>query len=256
MPKNSYVVGPFGWRTHTIYNPDTSDDQIKPYVLPPLGDLPLSLGLGYLGMPGNTAYFGFLEVCKPKPGDVVVVTGAAGAVGSLVGQIAKLKGCTVIGIAGSDEKAKWLTSELGFDHVINYKTENVGEALKKAAPNGVDCHFDNVGGEISSTILQQMRDHGRICVCGAISVYNKPVSEWPKVPIPEPTFILKQLTMTGFIVWAQADRWLEGITQLRKWIDEGKIKYQETRTDGFEQLPTAFIEMLQGKNFGKAIVKA
>ncbi|CAG9836166.1 unnamed protein product [Diabrotica balteata] len=142
FPPGRYVVGTFGWQTHTI----SSDERLR--LVPDLGGLPPSLCLGVLGMPGNTAYFGFLEICQPKPGETVVVSGAGGAVGSLVGQIAKIKGCTVIGIAGSDEKGKWLTEELGFDHFINYKTANVADELKKVAPNGVDCYFDNVSNNI------------------------------------------------------------------------------------------------------------
>lgn len=207
-------------------------------------------------MPGNTAYFGFLDICQPKEGETVAVSGAAGAVGSLVGQIAKIKGCKVIGFAGSDEKCEWLAKEIGFDHVINYKKGNVAEQLKKAAPDGVDCYFDNVGGEISNAVLYQMRDYGRIAVCGAISVYNKKLSEWPKVPVPEVAFITKQLTMKGFLIWVYANRWMEGITKVKEWIVGGKIKYHETVTDGFENTPQALIDMLQGKNTGKAIVKA
>lgn len=206
-------------------------------------------------MPGNTAYFGFLEICKPKPGDVVVVTGAAGAVGSLVGQLAKLKGCKVIGFAGNDEKCNWLKTELGFDHVINYKTANVSDALHAAAPNGVDCYFDNVGGELSSLIFRQMREYGRISICGSISSYNVPVDQWPKVPILQPLFVMKQLTMEGFQVWRYADQWLEGISVLADWVKSGKIKYHETVTQGFENTPQALIDMLRGKNTGKAIVK-
>lgn len=207
-------------------------------------------------MPGNTAYFGFLDICQPKAGEVVVVTGAAGAVGSIVGQIAKLKGCKVIGVAGSDDKCKWLEEELGFDHTINYKTADISSALKKVAPDGVDCYFDNVGGEISSAIINQMRDYGRISVCGSISSYNTPVSQLPKVPILQPTFVFKQLMMKGFLVWAYNDRWFEGITHLKNWVEEGKIKYRETTTEGFENMPRALIDMLEGKNTGKAVVKA
>lgn len=228
---------------------------VKPYVLPKFGNLPSSLGLGHLGMPGNTAYFGFLDICQPKEGEVVVVSGAAGAVGSLVGQIAKIKGCKVIGIAGSDDKCAWLKEEVGFDHAINYKTQSIDDELKKCAPDGIDCYFDNVGGEISSAVINQMRDYGRIAVIGSISSNNLPVSEWPKVPVLQPTFNQRQLKMQGFLVVSQWDRWFEGITQLKKWIEEGKINYRETVTHGFENMPQALIEMLQGKNFGKAIVK-
>lgn len=203
-------------------------------------------------MPGNTAYFGFLEICEPKPQETVVVTGAAGAVGSLVGQIAKIKGCKAIGFAGSDEKCKWLEEEMGFDKAINYKSENIYQQLKKSAPSGIDCYFDNVGGEISSMIFHQMNSNGRIAVCGAISSYS---SEIPKVPAPQTIFVFKQLKMQGLIVWAWNNRWMEGITVMLKWIDDGKIKYQETVTEGFENTPQAFMDMLNGKNFGKAVVK-
>lgn len=131
----------------------------------------------YTRYAGNTAYFGFLDLCQPKEGEVVVVSGAAGAVGTIVGQIAKIKGCKVIGIAGSADKCEWITKDLGFDHAINYKTEDVRELLKKYAPDGVDCYFDNVGGRLSSIVIEQMRDFGRISVCGSISSYNSPVNE-------------------------------------------------------------------------------
>lgn len=256
FPKGSYVCGSFGWRTHTVFNPNEKIDFLgAPYVLPSFGKLPVSLGLGHLGMPGNTAYFGFLEICKPKEGEVVVVSGAAGAVGSLVGQIAKIKGCKVIGIAGSDDKCAWLTNEIGFDHAINYKTESIDNVLKQYAPDGVDCYFDNVGGGISSVVISQMRDFGRISVCGSISSYNLPLAEWPKVPILQPLFVFKQLKMEGFIVSRWMDRWFEGINQMKTWTDEGKLIYRETTTEGFENMPQALIDMLQGKNTGKAVVK-
>lgn len=204
----------------------------------------------------NTAYFGFLGICKPKAGEVVVVTGAGGAVGSIVGQIAKIKGCTVIGFAGDYSKCKWLKEHCGFDHVINYKTADVRKELRAAAPDGVDCYFDNVGGELSSQIIHQMRDYGRIAVCGSISSYNLNVSEMPTVPILQPVFVFKQLAMEGFLVWRYADKWLEGIQAMYKWVDEGKVKYHETTTEGFKNLPQAFIDMLRGKNMGKAIVRS
>lgn len=170
-PEGSLVCGKFGWATHTLVKPEDGDwDTIFP--LPELKGQPSSYGLGVLGMPGNTAYFGLLELCKPKEGETVVVTGAAGAVGSVVGQIAKIKGCKVIGFAGSQEKCDYLVKELGFDYAFNYKTDDIKESLKKAAPKGVDCYFDNVGGEISSTIIGHMNLYGRIAVCGSISAYN------------------------------------------------------------------------------------
>lgn len=250
------IFAPFGWRTHTIFDPEqieaedrTADD--KPMILSDFGDLPHSLGLGYLGQVGYTGYFGFLEICQPKSGETVVVTAAAGAVGSLVGQIAKIKGCRVVGLAGSDEKCKWLETELGFDKAINYKVANVTQELKEAAPNGIDCYFDNVGGKLSSLIIEQMNENGRIAVCGAISTYN---DEQVMVPAQQFIFIMKQLRMEGFS-WRWIDRYMEAIDQIRDWISEGKIKYFETVTEGFENQPKAFIEMMKGKNIGKAVVK-
>ncbi|CAH0555608.1 unnamed protein product [Brassicogethes aeneus] len=252
FPVGKHVVGDFGWRTHTVSNGVTKG-QIDHYVFSDFGKLPLSYGVGILGMPGNTAYFGFLEVCKPKAGETVVVSGAAGAVGSIVGQIAKIKGCKVIGIAGSDEKGKWLTEELNFDHFINYKTQNVFKTLKQVAPKGVDCYFDNVGGEISSMILNNMNLYGRISVSGAVSGYND--TSVPKASIVQNPMVFQQLKMEGFVVYRWSDRWSEGIEQNRKWIEEGKLKAQETVTVGFENMFKAFTEMLDGKNTGKAVVK-
>jgi prostaglandin reductase 1 len=204
-------------------------------------------------MPGNTAYFGLLEICKPKAGETVVVTAGAGSIGSMAGQIAKIKGCKVVGFAGSDEKCKWLEDELGFDKAINYKSGDMAKALKEAAPKGVDCYFDNVGGELSSIIFKQMNVFGRIAVCGAVAEYNL-INDFQIRP-PQIDFIFKQLKMEGFVVYRWADRWMEGIQQNLKWIQEGKIKYRETITEGFENMPQAFIDLLRGKNFGKAVVK-
>jgi len=256
FPVGKYVVGQYGWRSHTI-----SDGKVDPltavgtWILPDFGNLPLSLAVGMLGMPGNTAYFGFLEICKPKEGETVVVSGAAGAVGSHVGQIAKIKGCKVIGIAGDDEKGKWLVDELGFDHFINYKKPDIGKQLAKYAPEGVDCYFDNVGGEISSTVLSKMNDFGRISICGAISAYNTDLSNMPKVTAIQGFMLFKQLSMEGFVVTRWGKQWQEGIHQNLQWIKEGKLKYRETVTAGFDNMFKAFVDMLQGKNAGKAVVK-
>lgn len=164
----------------------------------------------------------------------------------------KLKDCRVVGFAGSDEKCKWLESEYGFDKAINYKSENVYKQLKSATPKGIDTFFDNVGGEVSSMVFNQMNDYGRIAVCGAIASYNHAI---PKVPAVQNAFVFKQLKMQGFLVWRWSDRWMEGITEIAKLVKEGKLKYHETITEGFENTPQAFIEMLRGKNYGKAIVK-
>lgn len=256
FPKEALIYGWFGWRTHTVFNPNnTVGHFVPPHVLPSFGDLPASLGLGHLGLTGNSALFGFLDICVPKPGETIVVSGAAGAVGNMVGQIAKIKGCKVIGIAGSDDKCDWLTREIGFDHAINYKNESVNDALKQFAPEGVDCYFDNVGGELSSTVIHHMHQYGRIAVCGSISAYNLPISQWPKVPILQSEFVFKQLKMEGFVVNQYWNKWFDGIAQLKQWTDDGKLKYRETITNGFENMPQALIGMLQGENTGKAIVK-
>ncbi|XP_011690438.1 PREDICTED: prostaglandin reductase 1-like isoform X2 [Wasmannia auropunctata] len=258
FPVGKRIVGSLGWRTHTIVNPAVKDaTQILPtYILPDIGDLPSSLALGVLGMPGNTAYFGLLEICKPKSGETIVISGAAGAVGSHVGQIAKDLGMTVIGLCGSDEKCKWLTEELGFDSAINYKTMPVAASLRKAAPQGVDCYFDNVGGDISGVVMYQMRPFGRIAVCGSISSYDANPSSLPKSTILQPVMVYNEMKMEGFIVTRWADRWHEGIMHNLQLIRKGKLRYRETVTKGFENMFDAFIGMLRGKNVGKAIVQA
>ncbi|XP_055526137.1 prostaglandin reductase 1-like isoform X2 [Wyeomyia smithii] len=250
FPVGAHVFGQFGWRTLSICNPAGIDIR-KPYVLPEFGSLPRSLGIGTLGTVGNSAYFGLLEVCRPQEGETLAVSGAAGAVGSLVGQIGKIKGCTVIGLAGTDEKCAWLR-EIGFDCAINYRTADVEEELKLAAPNGVDCYFDNVGGKLTAIVRRQMRTFGRIAVCGTISMYN----DGPTlVEDPQRDFVGKQLVQEGFSVHRWTDRWFEGIEQNKRWIQEGRLKYRETITEGFENMPKAFIEMMCGGNIGKAIVK-
>ncbi|KAG5327671.1 PTGR1 reductase, partial [Pseudoatta argentina] len=255
FPVGKRIVGNLGWRTHTIINPKTEDQFFKQntYLLPDIDDLPSSLGLGMLGMPGNTAYFGLLEICKPKTGETIVISGAAGAVGSHVGQIAKILGLNVIGICGSDEKCKWLTEKMGFDFAINYKTIPVAARLREVAPQGVDCYFDNVGGDISGTVMYQMNLYGRVAVCGSISSYD--AKSLPKCTILQPTMVFNQLKMEGFIVRRWSDRWNEGIMQNLQWIREGKLRYRETVTKGFENMFDAFIGMMRGENIGKAIVQ-
>ncbi|KAK5647442.1 hypothetical protein RI129_002334 [Pyrocoelia pectoralis] len=250
-PVGKYVVGHFGWRTHTI-----SKTLTIPFgIIPDFGNLPVSLALGALGMTGNTAYFGFLEICKPQKGETVVVSGAGGAVGSHVGQIAKIIGCKVIGILGDDQKGKYITEELGFDHYINYKKGNVKEELTKYAPVGIDCYFDNVGGDTSTAVISLMNKFGRISVCGCISIYNIGTNNLVNFSPNAGVFIRNELRMEGFMVTRWTERWSEGIEQNLKWIKEDKLKYKETITEGFENIINAFIDMLNGKNTGKAIVK-
>ena len=216
---------------------------------------PASYYLGVLGMPGLTAYFGLMDIGKPKPGQTVVVSGAAGAVGAVVGQIARIQGCKVIGIAGSDEKTNLLKSEYGFEEAINYKTTpDLKKALAQACPNGVDVYFDNVGGEISDAVISQINFQARIVVCGQISLYNN--SDIPTGPRLQPQLLSHSALMQGFIVNDYKDRFDEGFQELVKLINEDKIKYPETKMKGFDQLPNAFIGLFNGENTGKMIVEA
>ncbi|XP_053609731.1 prostaglandin reductase 1-like isoform X2 [Plodia interpunctella] len=251
-------MGHFGWRTYTVAKPEDEQFSAKIpflYRLPDFGNLPISLGLGVCGRVGNTAYFGFTEFCKPQPGETVVVSGAAGAVGSHVGQIAKIYGCKVIGIAGSNEKCEWLTKELGFDHAANYKAVDLAAFLEESAPAGVDCYFDNVGGEISSIVLSKMNQFGRVAVCGSISNYNETNPDKMKATVLQPFIVAKQLTIQGFLVNRFAARTVEGVQQNLKWVQEGKIKYRENIVEGFENAVDAFIGLFRGANTGKSLVK-
>jgi NADPH-dependent curcumin reductase CurA len=215
---------------------------------------PTTTALGVLGMPGLTAYFGLLDIGQPKAGETVVVSGAAGAVGMTVCQIAKIKGCRTVGIAGSDYKNQYLRDELGVDATINYK--NPGDmriALKEACPNGVDVYFDNVGGEISDAVLPLLKHGARIILCGQISLYclDKP----DLGPRPQPYLLVNSALMKGFIITAYAARFSEGVKQLAEWLAAGKLKYAESVVEGFENTPQAFIGLFSGDNLGKQIVK-
>jgi leukotriene B4 12-hydroxydehydrogenase/15-oxo-prostaglandin 13-reductase len=241
------VLGHLGWQDYTIakgkylvkINPDAA---------------PISTALGILGMPGMTAYFGLLDIGRPNEGETVVVSGAAGAVGSAVGQIAKLKGCRVVGTAGSERKIKYLKEELGFDAAINYKTTpDMKKALKEACPDGVDVYFDNVGGELSDTVIKLINDHARIIVCGQIALYNLEKADvGPRV---QPHLIVKSALMKGFTVGDYKHRTQEAQTQLAQWYHEGKLKYEENVIEGLENAPQAFIGLFHGENLGKQIVK-
>lgn len=215
---------------------------------------PLSAYLGVIGMTGLTAYHGLTEIGKPKEGETIVVSGAAGAVGSIVGQIGKILGCRVIGIAGTDEKGEMLKSKFGFDATINYKTtEDMTKAIADAAPNGVDVYYDNVGGTISDGVHANINSFGRIVVCGAISLYNS--TSMPTGPRVEPFLIKKSVLMQGFIVSNFADKFSEGMDKLSQWLEAEKLDFSETIVEGFDNLPNAFIDLFDGKNKGKMIVK-
>ena len=215
---------------------------------------PLSTYLGVLGMTGLTAYFGLTEIGVPQKGETIVVSGAAGAVGSIVGQIGKILSCHVVGIAGTDEKVAMLKSKFGFDDAINYNTtKNIRKAISAACPNGVDVYFDNVGGNISDAVHANINRLGRIIVCGAISSYNNTSME--SGPRAEHFLIKKSALMQGFIVSNYAEKFPEGIKKLSQWIKEGKLTYSETIVEGFDSIPQAFIDLFNGKNKGKMIIK-
>lgn len=215
---------------------------------------PLSAYLGVLGMTGLTAYLGLTEIGKPKKGETIVVSGAAGAVGSIVGQIGKILGCRVVGIAGTDEKVAMLKSSLGFDEAINYNTtKNMVAAIKEAAPNGVDIYFDNVGGPISDAVLFNINQFARFVICGAISVYNN--TELPKSVSVQPFLIKNSALMQGFIVFNYVEKYPEAMNQLSKWLADGKLTYRETIVEGFDNIPQTFIDLFEGKNSGKMLIK-
>ncbi len=216
--------------------------------------VPASYYLGILGMPGLTAYFGLMHIGKPKAGETVVVSGAAGAVGIVVGQIAKLQGCRVIGIAGSDEKVKLLKEEFGFDEVINYKaTANITKSIADVCPKAVDIYYDNVGGEISDAVISNINFNARIVLCGQIALYNS--TEIPMGPRLQPMLLTRSVLMQGFIIGNYQSQFSEGSKQLATWVKEGKLKYKETIVKGFDKLPAALLGLFEGDNIGKMIVE-
>ena len=242
-----FVEGFFGWQEYAI-----SDGKGVRKLDPSLGSL--STALGVLGMPGLTAYFGLLDIGKPQRGETVVISGAAGAVGSIAGQIAKINGCRVVGIAGSDQKSAWLRDELGFDAAFNYKTTpDYYAKLEELCPNGVDVYFDNVGGTITDAVFRFINIGARIVVCGQIAQYN---DEKPETgPRLLWRLVVKQARAEGFLVFQFAPRYAEGLKQMAAWLKAGKLKYREQFVDGIENTPRAFIGMLQGENTGKQLVR-
>lgn len=245
--QGDFVSGSLDWKEYQSSNGNglSKIDETK---------APLSAYLGVLGMTGLTAYFGLTEIGKPRKGETIVVSGAAGAVGSSVGQIGKILGCRVIGIAGSDEKVAMLKSEFGFDEGINYNTtKDIGKEIAAVSPNGVDIYFDNVGGDISDAVHTNINRFGRVIVCGAISTYND--TTVPTGPRVEPFLIKKSALMQGFIVGNYAEKFPEGIQQLSTWLQEDKLTYSETIVEGFEKIPQAFLDLFEGRNKGKMIVK-
>ncbi|HTG17436.1 MAG TPA: NADP-dependent oxidoreductase, partial [Blastocatellia bacterium] len=242
------VEGFFGWQEYAVSNGE-GVRKIDP------GLAPISTALGVLGMPGLTAYFGLLDICNPQLGETVVVSGAAGAVGSLVGQIALIKGCRAVGIAGADDKVAYLTDELGFDAAFNYKTvTDYFHKLKELCPKGIDAYFDNVGGAITDAVFRLINTRARISICGQISQYNLEQPEMgPRIILV--SLLVKQARAEGFLVFQFANRYPEGLKQMAEWLKQGKLKYREDIAHGIENAPSAFIAMLKGQNTGKQLVK-
>ncbi|WP_136689721.1 NADP-dependent oxidoreductase [Halorhabdus amylolytica] len=240
------VTGGGTWADYTVLDAD----DVAP-VDPSIADLPAYLGV--LGMPGRTAYFGLLEVGDPKPGETVVVSGAAGAVGSVVGQIAKLNGCRVVGFAGSERKVEWLTEDLGFDAAINYKdVDDYRTALDEAAPDGIDVYFDNVGGPITDAVFTKLNLDARVAVCGQIAFYND--EGVPTGPRKLPQLIASRATVQGLLVGDFATRFEEASQQLGAWVASGDISHRETTVSGLENAPEAFLGLFSGDNIGKQVV--
>ena len=215
---------------------------------------PMSYLLSVYGIAGLTAYFGLLHVGKPREGETVVVSAAAGSVGSIVGQIAKIKGCRVVGIAGGKDKCHWLTSELGFDAAVDYKDGALFKALRAAAPKGIDVYFDNVGGDILEACIAQMNNRGRIACCGAISQYDGVPSAHGPRGVPG-LIVVKRLTLQGFIVMDYMDQSQQALADLQGWVKSGKLKVQEDIIDGLQNTPAALIGLLAGENRGKRMVR-
>lgn len=215
--------------------------------------IPATAHLSVLGGTGLTAYFGLLDICRPKEGETLVVSAAAGAVGSIVGQIAKLKGCRVVGIAGGADKCRWIVDDLGFDAAIDYKAEDVGQALDRLCPDGVDMNFENVGGPIMDAVFSRLKLNGRMALCGMISGYNN------EGPLAGPTdfgrVLMKRLTIRGFIVIDYLPRAKEALTELGGWIAEGRIQWKDHIVDGLDQAPAALGRLFTGDHNGKLVIQ-
>jgi NADPH-dependent curcumin reductase CurA len=244
------VLGHTGWQTHALSN-GAGLRKLDPKLAP------VSTALGVLGMPGMTAYTGLLEIGKPQAGETVVVSAASGAVGSIVGQIAKIKGARAVGIAGGPDKCRYVKEELGFDDCVDHRAPDFGEKLKAACPKGVDVYFENVGGPVFDAVLPLFNPFARIPVCGLIAMYN--ATELPpgpnRLPLLMRNVLTKRLTIRGFIVsdfWGKFDDFIRDVPQ---WIKDGRIKYREDIVDGLGNAPETFMGLLKGKNFGKQLIR-
>lgn len=244
------VLAPTGWQEYAL-----SDGKEVRKLDPALG--PVSCALGVLGMPGLTAYTGLLTIGQPKPGETVVVAAASGAVGSLVGQIAKIKGCRAVGIAGGERKCRYVTEELGLDACVDHRDPALPERLKEACPAGIDVYFENVGGKVFDAVLQLLNNFARVPVCGLIAHYNQtePSPGPNRVPALLLATLVKRLTFRGFIVWDFAGQFPQFLADMSAWLKEGKVKYKEDVTDGLENAPRELIGLLRGENFGKKVIR-
>jgi NADPH-dependent curcumin reductase CurA len=243
LKKGDKVLTQLGWQQYGVTREAARVDE---------GRAPLSYYLGVLGMPGMTAYFGLKEIGQPKPGETVVVSAASGAVGSVVGQLAKIWGCRAVGIAGGREKCDYVTRELGFDACIDYKAGNLSRELKEACPKGVDVYFENVGGEMLDTLLRSMNVFSRIVVCGLIAEYSVTQPYGLKMIR---SVLVNRIKMQGMIVFDWKDRYGEAIKALGGYLGQGKLKYRESVIEGLENAPQGLIGLLKGRNFGKQLVK-
>lgn len=244
------VVAVTGWQQYALFD-GNGVQKIDPTLRP------ISYALGVLGMPGMTAYTGLLNIGKPQPGETLVVAAASGAVGSVVGQIAKIKGCRTIGIAGGEQKCRYVKEELGFDDCLDHRQPDLAERLKAACPKGLDIYFENVGGAVFDAVLPLLNNFARIPVCGLIAHYN--AAELPagpnRVPQVMHSILVKRLTLRGFIVWDFSSQYPDFIRDMSGWLAEGRVKYREDITDGLENAPRELIGLLKGKNFGKKIIR-
>lgn len=245
LPEGTHVSGRFGWQEYIVADP-AALRVIDPSLAP------ITTAVGILGMPGATAHYGLLELGKPKPGETVVVSAATGAVGSVVGQIAKLRGCRVIGIAGGPAKCDYAVQELGFDACLDYRAAGIEERFSALTPGYVDVLFENVGGPLMDMVLRRLNAHARVVLCGAISQYDGPTSG---IGVPAFEFVRQRATMTGFIISEHMAHWPGAFEELARWIREGKIRYRESIANGLRNAPAAFKGLLTGKNFGKQLVR-
>ena len=245
--ENEYVVGWLGWQKYAVVSKSAIQIKINP------NEVPLSANLGALGLNGITAFAGLVDICKPKTNETIVVTTAAGSVGSAVGQIAKIYGCKIIGFTSSDEKAEICKKEFGYDEVINYKkVDNLSSSLNQIAPNGVDCFFDNVGGEQFDAVMENLNINARVVICGTIGMPSYPIPNGPRI---NRTLLVKRAKIEGLLVLDYFDRYQEIYDQLAQWFKDGKLKNKEDISDGLLTAPASLVKILNGLNLGKQLVK-